>query len=248
MGTEAMTPRPVQARGVRVILLDYDAGTKVPGSGDTTWAWKQVLAMLSPDLRKRITSRLAIPRSLGRYAPSIARLAVRSTLSAGERPIILGGDHSLSYWTSWGVRETVGQVDVLHLDAHHDSYPVKYLSNYSFAHHAARDFGHEWHGVGWRHEPEFSRPNTLSYDVLGDCWLSFDFDYFDTSVFPEVRFPVDGPGGVITDVVQTLERLKGKLLGADLLEWTPSRENPRGMETAATVLSIVMEKIARDSS
>ena len=49
------------------------------------------------------------------------------------RPLVLGGDHSISYPVIRAVSEKLGgQVDILHLDAHPDNYDA-YEGNY-FSH------------------------------------------------------------------------------------------------------------------
>ncbi|TMR24747.1 arginase family protein [Nonomuraea zeae] len=226
-------------RKVRVIVVDYDGGTKVPGSGGSSPAWHVVLEDLPISLRAHIAGQLTISRSLGRYIPSMVRFAIGDCLRDGLSPLLLGGDHSLSYATAWAARECVGTLAVVHADAHHDSYQVPYLSNYSFAYHAGRDFGHQWHGVGWRHEPDQLRSRRLEYDVRGPSWLSFDFDYFDPEIFPAVRFPVPGPGGTPEDLDATIDRMKGPLLGVDLLEWMPAP----GAENSDLVMRTVVRAL-----
>ncbi|HJP77359.1 MAG TPA: arginase family protein [Pseudonocardiaceae bacterium] len=226
-------------RSARLLVVDYDAGTKVPGAGASSGPWSAVIDALPAALRARIAGRAQLLRSQGRYIPSMVRFAVAACLTDGLVPVVLGGDHSLSYSTAWAVRETVGEIDVVHADAHHDSYRVPYLSNYSFAYHASVDFGHTWHGVGWRHEPEHQRPLRLCEEISGPSWLTFDFDYYDPAIFPEVRFPVGGDGGTIEDLAATLGKMRGPILGVDLLEWLPGPDAAcRDMATATVALTL----------
>src|SRR5207302_8602050 len=49
--------------------------------------------------------------------------AVRTLLESGGRPIVLGGDHSISYPVIRAVRWSHPRLSVLHFDAHPDLYP-----------------------------------------------------------------------------------------------------------------------------
>lgn len=47
-------------------------------------------------------------------------MAVADTLEAGRRPLVLGGDHGLTYATARGAANALGQVGVCYLDVHFD--------------------------------------------------------------------------------------------------------------------------------
>jgi arginase family enzyme len=104
------------------------------------------------------------------------------------------------------------------------------------------DFGHTWHGVGWRHEGANRRPLRLDHDVSGTAWLSFDFDYLDPALFPEVGFPVAEMGGTKADVRHVLFRITGPILGVYLLEWVP-RGSSECRQIVSRILANVLEAV-----
>jgi agmatinase len=48
---------------------------------------------------------------------------IGSLLRSGTRPIVLGGDHSVSYYAVRAVADAIGPIGVIHFDAHHDMTP-----------------------------------------------------------------------------------------------------------------------------
>ncbi|MGW2404009.1 arginase family protein [Streptomyces sp. NPDC001739] len=212
---------------ITAVLANYDGGTKYPGSGYTSKMWRAAIERLPAAHRAQIDEIVPLSRSLGRYIPSLCRMLTFRALRQERRVLVLGGDHSLTYSTAWAAREAVGEMSFVHFDAHHDSYNTGYLSNYSFAKYAPADFGHSWHGVGWRHDPSSPKPTVLDHEIFGDCWVSFDFDFFDPKFFGEVRFPVPCQEGKSVETHEfelSLTKVLGPVRGVDLLEWVPPNE------------------------
>src|SRR3989449_973108 len=60
--------------------------------------------------------------------------AVRTLLESGGRPIVLGGDHSVTYPVVRAVRWLHPQLRILHLDAHPDLYPDRKSTRLNSSH------------------------------------------------------------------------------------------------------------------
>jgi len=70
--------------------------------------------------------------------------AVRTLLESGGRPIVLGGDHSVTYPIVRAVRWFHPKLSILHFDAHPDLYPEFEGDRYSHACPFARILEETW--------------------------------------------------------------------------------------------------------
>lgn len=87
------------------------------------------------DFRRTYVSRLPLVRDLGdvAYTPGESndlvgvrvRRAVELSLRRDTTPILLGGDHSLTWFALQAIAARYGPVGVIHFDAHADLYPPK---------------------------------------------------------------------------------------------------------------------------
>lgn len=64
-----------------------------------------------------------------REAGDVATRAMKAALETGAFPVALGGDHSLTYGLAKAVREVVGPIAVLNLDAHLDVREAKAVNS-----------------------------------------------------------------------------------------------------------------------
>ncbi len=155
--------------------------------------------------------------------------AVRLTLERGQVPMLLGGDHSISYAGIRAVAEHYGAIQVIHFDAHCDTYESGYNRLY------ARKGAHS-HGtfmlrclelpslrrvtqIGLRGFSNISQHDTSKRQILWaedvrkalashtlptipndlPVYVTFDIDVLDPSVAPGTATPV--PGGFTYDEV-----------------------------------------------
>ncbi|XP_020549031.1 arginase 1, mitochondrial isoform X2 [Sesamum indicum] len=189
------------------------------------------------------------------------------------RPLVLGGDHSISFPVVRAVSEKLGgPVDILHLDAHPDIYHAfegnKYSHASSFARIMEGGYARRLLQVGIRSiNPEgreqgkrfgveqyemrtFSRDRQLLENLkLGEgvkgVYISVDVDCLDPAFAPGVSHIE--PGGLsFRDVLNILHNLKGDVVAADVVEFNPQRDTVDGM-TAMVAAKLVRELTAKIS-
>ena len=186
---------------------------------------------------------------------------VAELLAAGERPLILGGDHSITYPVLRAMRAAHGPLEVLHFDAHPDLYPVYEGDRYSHACPFARALEDglisrlvqvgirsatppqlalvERYAVEQIPMKDWGRPMGLFFD--GPVYISFDLDVLDPAFAPGVSHPE--PGGLTTrEAIGLLQKVHGEVVGADLVECNPSVD-AHG-QTAAVAVKLIKELAA----
>ncbi|KAJ7962160.1 arginase [Quillaja saponaria] len=166
------------------------------------------------------------------------------------RPLVLGGDHSISFPVVRAVSEKLGgPVDILHLDAHPDIYNA-FEGNKSITT-EGREQGKRF-GVEQFEMRTFSRDRHLLENLkLGGgvkgVYISVDVDCLDPAFAPGVSHIE--PGGLsFRDVLNILHNLQGDVVAADVVEFNPQRDTVDGM-TAMVAAKLVKElaaKIAND--
>ena len=166
--------------------------------------------------------------------------AVADSLAAGATPILLGGDHAITFPILNAVHAYHGPVTIVHFDAHPDLYddfegnPRSHASPFArimesglasrlvqvgirtLTRHCrtqAERFGVEiidMRGFACEHVPIFSGPT----------YISLDLDAIDPAHAPGVSHPE--PGGLtVRDVLAVLDRVTGPIIGADIVELNP---------------------------
>ncbi|MFH1915119.1 MAG: agmatinase [Pseudomonadota bacterium] len=184
--------------------------------------------------------------------------AARELAESGRRPIFTGGDHSITYPLVRGLRQAVGEFDILHFDAHPDCYALFEGNPLSHASPFARIMeqglcarlvsvgirtatGHqreqrERYGIEWlemRHQADwpalsFTRP----------VYVSFDLDVLDPAHAPGVAH--HEPGGLTTrEALAIIQAIDAPIVGADVVELNPARD--RDGVTAMTAAKIIRE-------
>lgn len=156
----------------------------------------------------------------------LIREAVASAARAGAVPILLGGDHSISFPAVEGVCAVHGPVDILHFDAHSDLYddfegdPHSHAS--PFARIMERGLARRLVQVGIRTLNRHLREQAERFGVetvemrdfapervpipAGPLYISIDLDAFDPAFAPGVSH--HEPGGLsVRDVLAVLRRV-----------------------------------------
>lgn len=169
--------------------------------------------------------------------------AVAAAARAGEVPLCLGGDHMVSYPAVAGVAEAHGPVNILHFDAHPDLYnnfagdPLSHAS--PFTRIMERGLARRLVQVGVRTLNAHCREQAERFGVeiiemrdfspdavpIPDrpLYISIDLDGLDPSCAPGVSH--HEPGGMMTrELLQVLQRVRGSIIGADIVELNPSRD------------------------
>ena len=186
--------------------------------------------------------------------------SVYTLIADGLAPISLGGDHSITYPIVRAFAKKYKDLSVVHFDAHPDIYDnyqgnrnshaspfarimeqrlVKRLVQVgirTFTAHQrdqVRKFGVEtieMQQLSERLELEFDSP----------VYISFDVDALDPAFAPGVSHRE--PGGLSTrQAIDLIQRLRGKVVGADIVEFNP-RMDP--LHITGTVCAKLLKEIA----
>jgi agmatinase len=169
--------------------------------------------------------------------------AVAEAVADGAVPLVLGGDHSISVPVLEAIAAAHGPVDILHFDAHPDLYddfegnPRSHAS--PFARIMERGLARRLVQVGIRTLNRHCREQAERFGVeivemrhfapeavpqpAGPLYLSIDMDGFDPAFAPGVSH--HEPGGLsVRDVLAVLDRVRAPIVGADIVEYNPSRD------------------------
>ncbi|KAL8228001.1 hypothetical protein R6Q57_015585 [Mikania cordata] len=189
------------------------------------------------------------------------------------RPLVLGGDHSISYPVVRAVSKKLGgPVDILHLDAHPDIYDRFEGNYYSHASPFARimeggycrrllqvgirSINNEGREQGKKFGVEQYEMRTFAKDrhflenlKLGEgvkgVYISIDVDCLDPAFAPGVSH-IESGGLSFRDVLNILHNLQGDLVAADVVEYNPQRDTADDM-TAMVAAKLVREVTAKMS-
>ena len=187
---------------------------------------------------------------------------VREILQKEAVPIVLGGDHSLTYPIIKAFASKYKHLDILHFDAHPDLYDELYGDRYSHACPFARIIEEGYvanlvqvgiraatgqhremamkHGVRMIEMRDIRNAVTLDFD--NPLYISFDMDALDPAFAPGVSH--HEAGGLSTrQVVNMIHDLKGAIVGLDVVEVNPDRDAV-GI-TASAAVKIIMEVIGK---
>ncbi len=169
--------------------------------------------------------------------------AVDALLEKRQRPICLGGDHSITYPIVRAFAKRFKDLTIIHFDAHPDLYDDFRGNKHSHASPFARimeeklakrliqvgirtmnaaqkkqvaRFGVEVFGIGHKRALE---------EVKTWCpvYVSFDMDVLDPAFAPGVSHRE--PGGMsVREVLEHLHSITATIVGADIVEYNPSRD------------------------
>jgi len=187
-------------------------------------------------------------------------------ISKRKLPVILGGEHSLTWATVRGISKQLQQkVGVIQFDAHADlrqSYAGDEHSHASVMNLLVQE-GHKLASLGVRamceEERIFRQENDVFY-VDGEAlvrgrvssvvlpedfpelvYLTFDLDALDPSIMPGVGTPVPGGLGYYQAIDLVESALVGKrCVGIDMVELAPGKEEIVSSFTAASLLQRIL--------
>lgn len=171
---------------------------------------------------------------------ALIRDGVAASLASGAVPLLLGGDHSVTFPVLEAIHARHGPVDILHFDAHPDLYadfggnPLSHAS--PFARIMEAGLARRLVQVGIRTMNQHCREQVERYGVevvtmdgftpeqvpelTGPLYLSIDLDGIDPAEAPGVSHPE--PGGLTTrEVLAVLRRQRAPIVGADIVEYNP---------------------------
>lgn len=165
-------------------------------------------------------------------------------LARGALPLVLGGDHAISYPVLRAIYRVNGPVNILHFDAHPDLYdnfddnPFSHAS--PFARVMENGLCSRLVQVGIRtlnphlrqqaerfgveiHEMKDLDIRSVGRDFEGPVYISCDMDALDPAFAPGVSH--HEPGGLaVRDILGVVQRLPNHIAGADIVEYNPDRD------------------------
>lgn len=169
---------------------------------------------------------------------------ISKIIEQGALPLILGGDHAISYPVLRAINLAHGAVNILHFDAHPDLYHDYEGNPYSHASPFARimekglasrlvQVGIRTLNEGQRaqierfgvetHEMRTLDINSIGRDFDGPVYISCDIDALDPAFAPGVSH--HEPGGLsVRDILSMIQRLPNRIVGADIVEYNPERD------------------------
>jgi arginase len=190
---------------------------------------------------------------------AVIEASIGPLLDRGKRPVSLGGDHSITYPIVKAFAQRYPDLTIFHFDAHPDLYDEFEGDRLSHACPFARimeaGLAKRLVQIGIRtmvgHQREQARrfgvevvemSQLPAYEKLkaeGAVYISFDIDVLDPAFAPGISHRE--PGGIsVREAIAHLHAIRGKIVGADLVEYNPVRDVD-GM--TATVAAKVLKEI-----
>jgi len=187
---------------------------------------------------------------------------IAGLLDQGRRPIVLGGDHSISYPVLRALNRAYARPTILHIDAHPDLYDEfegdRYSHGCPFARILEEGLAVRLVQVGIRTMTGQVRSQAdrfgvevidmrawtggLRPRVEGEVYLSIDLDGLDPAFAPGVSHRE--PGGLtMREVLELIHSGGGRLVGADIVEFNPLQDT--GDCTARVAAKLVKEVAGR---
>lgn len=194
-------------------------------------------------------------------APSddaIIEQAVVKAIGDGFVPLLIGGDHSVTYPVLRAIAAAHGPVEILHFDAHPDLYDELNGNRRSHASPFARimeeGLANRLVQVGIRTLNSHQREQAARFGVeivgmrdfepasvppmRGPTYVSIDLDCLDPAYAPGVSH--HEPGGLsVRNLLDVLHRIDAQVVGGDVVELNPDRDI-NGM-TAVVAAKLVKE-------
>lgn len=187
----------------------------------------------------------------------------------GALPLVLGGDHAITYPVLRAIKRANGPVNILHFDAHPDLYHDYEGNPYSHASPFARimeeglasrlvQIGIRTLNQGQRkqaerfgveiHEMRNLDMNSVVPDFDGPVYISCDIDALDPAFAPGVSHRE--PGGLsVRGILGFIQRVPNRIVGADIVEFNPSCDiNDMTAMVAAKLLKEIAGRMLLNAS
>jgi arginase len=187
---------------------------------------------------------------------------VRALLEQGKQPVLLGGDHSITFPIVKAFARRYPELTIFHFDAHPDLYDQFEGNQLSHACPLARimevGLAKRLVQVGIRTMNRHQREQAERFGVEvvemrslpayerlkapGPVYISFDMDVLDPAFAPGVSHRE--PGGMsVREAIAHLQAIEGEMVGADVVEYNPVRD-VAGV-TAAVAAKILKEILGK---
>ncbi|WPK12669.1 arginase family protein [Lysinibacillus louembei] len=159
-----------------------------------------------------------------------------------KKPLIIGGDHSISFYSISGLLDSYNKITILHIDAHFDGVgyfenDIENLDHSNFINYLLFDERVEEiihignRQMGYTPQESKKRRFVSLEQFLTEApkkdaiyYLTFDVDWIDPTIISSVGTPV-AFGATLKDVASLISHLKEyNLIGADIVEFIGSFE------------------------
>jgi agmatinase len=209
---------------------------------------------------------IAIPPSDPSAAITAIERGAQQALQDGAAVLAIGGDHSISWPLVRAHARIHRDLNILHFDAHPDLYDAfegnKYSHACPFARVMEERLATRLVQVGIRTLNDAQRSQVTRFGVEqidmvswdgadavaarlafdGPVYISLDLDVLDPAFAPGISHYE--PGGLsVRDVIRIMQRFRGRLVGADIVELNPTRD--RDGVTAMVAAKLAKELVAR---
>jgi arginase len=169
--------------------------------------------------------------------------AVGDLMDGGQRPVCLGGDHSVTYPMLRAFGKRFSDITIIHFDAHSDLYDEFQGNRLSHACPFARIMENGLAkrliqvGIRTMNAPQRAQADRFGVEVVSmsglpafekmkvdsPVYLSFDVDVLDPAFAPGISHRE--PGGMsVREAIAHLHAISGKIVGADLVEFNPKQD------------------------
>jgi agmatinase len=185
--------------------------------------------------------------------------AVGELLEKGERPVLLGGDHSVSYPILKGFGRRYPELTIVHFDAHPDLYDEFEGSRLSHACPFARIMEERLAkrlvqiGIRTLNQHQREQAEKFGVEIIqmrnlpacdrlkvhGPVYVSFDVDVLDPAFAPGISHREPG-GMTVREAIAHLHAIEGTIVGADVVEYNPAQD-VSGM--TATVAAKILKEV-----
>jgi arginase len=236
------------AKGPPLILNEFhsDAGNQWTESG----------------LDLSVESTWSLSQWISDFSQGAIETAISELIGSAHRPLVLGGDHSITYPVVKAVAAAFGPPNILHIDAHPDLYDEFERNRFSHACPFARIMESELAvkltqvGIRTMNGHQREQVERFGVDVIdmrawtsgarpklsGPLYISIDIDGIDPGFAPGVSHRE--PGGLsVREVIGLIQSAPGPIVGADIVEFNPDADID-GM-TARVAAKLLKELLAR---
>jgi arginase len=187
---------------------------------------------------------------------------VGALIERGRRPVVLGGDHSITYPIVKAAAENYTDLTIFHFDAHPDLYDEFEGNRLSHACPLARimeaGLAKRLVQIGIRTMTAHQREQAQRFGVevvemrglpayerltsADPIYVTFDLDVLDPAYAPGLSHRE--PGGMsVREAIAHLHAIRGEIVGADLVEFNPVRDV--GGMTATVAAKILKEMLGK---
>ncbi|OED58985.1 agmatinase [Acholeplasma laidlawii] len=211
------------------------------------------------DFKTVDTGDLDLPIGAVEDALDIVYEATKTVINDGKKPMVIGGEHLITYPVLKALHEKYTDLHVIHLDAHTDlreEFFGRELSHATFMRQAHKFLGdHKIFQFGIRsgdkHEFEWAKKHIhqQKFDFEGldkiveqikdkPVYITIDLDVLDPAVFPGTGTPE--PGGMqYKDLLWAFDQFEklNHIVGADIVELSPYLD-PSGASNAVAAKSL----------